>query len=828
MDSARPLPWRNAPLTTAALLLALGLVLEGRLTLGVGAWLGLGVGAWLGGMAMLALGRRRLVSLRRLAATGAVAVVVLALGGVRQAGGSVEEESMLASLAAEAEAMPHAFDVTVRGRIVGAVTETDRFVRFRLRTDSVGTAPLYAAPGLVEATLWHPRETPPGEIRPRYPHLVPGDWVRLDGRLRPRPERRNPADFDYGAFLARQGVDALVSATDSAAVVHIARTPTRSEAVVTAARATIRRHLHAHIRSDEARGVLEALLLADRSGVARETREAFARMGLAHLLAVSGLHILLVGMVLYGVLKPMLHRLGWRWRTVELVRLGLTLAAIGGYVWIVGAPPSASRALVMAALLLVGRAFERTSGALNGLGAAALVLLLIRPAALFDVGFQLSFAAVGGLVLLIPVLERPIPEAWRAGPVRRWAVGLTLASTAATLGTAPVTLFHFGQVPLAGLVLNLVAIPATGAALSAGLLVVLTAGWAPALAWAFGGAAELFTHVVLITGGLGNAFLGWTAVGDFVPMGWGLAALVAALFALATWPRPRARWRLTGAALGCAAFAVWLPLLGGPKPATLDALFLDVGQGDAVLLSLPNGRTVLVDAGPRDPYTDAGERVLLPHLDRFGIDRLDAVVISHAHSDHLGGLPALVRAGRVGRAFHNGQPFDSELLAETERVTAAHGVPWIPVAAGDTLALDEAVAIHVLYASPDPAVPANDASVVLMVVFGETRFLLTGDAEMVAEAELVARYGDLLCADLVKMGHHGSRTSSTPAFVEAAACDRTRFAVAQVAHRNRYHLPNAEVLDRWRATGAEVLTTAEHGAVWFRSDGRTVSQVAWR
>jgi competence protein ComEC len=458
---------------------------------------------------------------------------------------------------------------------------------------------------------------------------------------------------------------------------------------------------------------------------------------------------------------------------------------------------------------------------------AALVLLFVRPTFLFDVGFQLSFAAVGAIVTLVPVFEGWIPARWTAGRIRRWTVNMTLVSLAATLGTMPVLLFHFGQVPLAGLGLNLVAIPATTLTLGGGLIAVACAGWAAPIADLAGAAAELGAWVLLWVSRHGAEWLAWTSVGGYVRNAWWLAAIVAGLVALALWLRPRHRWRTTVAAGACAAVAVWQPVWTGAAEPSLDALFFDVGQGDAALLSLPNGRHVLVDAGVRNPYTDAGERTILPHLRFAGIDRLDAVVVTHPHADHLGGLAALLREIPIAQVIHNGHNYASSMHDETRALMTAHGVRSRVVTAGDTLALDPAVHIQVLgpSATPHPDDEANHGSVVLRVSYGDTSLLLTGDAEAAAEAEIVRRYGALLASEVVKVAHHGSETSSTPAFVDRTGAD---LAVVSVAERNRYGLPDAPVLDRWSDAGATVLQTWREGAVWLRSNGATVERVDWR
>ena len=763
---------------------------------------------------------RRLVSLAPALLTLGIGVAVVALGGARFALWRVVPPNDLAHLAALADS-----DLTLEGRVAEHAATTERGIRFVLDADTArGDRAAHAVSGRVQVALWQPRDSAAPRIT--YPDLQAGDRVRLRGTLGPLRPRRNPADFDYGAWLARRGIRATFAASDSGAVAVLARDAGPLDRLANATRQHVRRSLHRHVPDAEARAVLAALLLADRSRIDAATREAFAATGLMHLLAISGLHVLLVGLGLYGFLKPVLHRLGWSWQRVEIVRAAVTLALLGLYVLATGAPASAVRALVMAAVLIVGTAAERAPNTLNALGVAALVLLLARPTFLFDAGFQLSFAAVGGIVLLVPVLERAVPVRWTANRVGRWAVNGTLVSLAATLGTMPVLLWHFGRVALAGLALNLVAIPATALTLGSGLVTVAVAA-VPGLANVTGAAAELGARVLLQVSRSGAEWMAWSEVGGYVRSPWTVAALAAGLATLALAPRPRSRWRMLGVTVALAGLAAWQPVLRGAHAPALDVLFFDVGQGDAALLRLPNGRTVLVDAGVRDPYTDQGERTLLPHLAWAGIERLDAAVVSHPHADHLGGLPAVLREIRLAHIIHNGHSYGSRLFAETDSLLRAHTVRSRAVTAGDTLRLDPAVHIQILAPThaPGPGDEANEGSVVLRVTYGDTSFLLTGDAEAAAEQDLVARYGKALRSDVVKVAHHGSRTSSTPAFVEAADA---QIAVVSVARRNRYGLPDAPVLDRWHAAGAEVLQTWETGAVWFRSDGHAVERVDWR
>jgi competence protein ComEC len=264
---------------------------------------------------------------------------------------------------------------------------------------------------------------------------------------------------------------------------------------------------------------------------------------------------------------------------------------------------------------------------------------------------------------------------------------------------------------------------------------------------------------------------------------------------------------------------------------SLDIVFLDVGQGDAAFVRFPDGRTMAVDLGPRDAYFDAGRSVVVPHLERFSPKRLDVAVVTHPHSDHLGGFPSVLRSIPVGRYVHNGEPYDSDLFRESEHLLDSLHVPSHSLRAGDTLRVDPSVRIQVLAPAPatDDEANPNERSVVLLLEFGATTILLTGDSERAAENGLLHAFRTSLAAEVVKVAHHGSDTSSQPRFVEAVTQgEETTLAVVSVAERNRFGLPDEVVLDRWSEAGARLHVTSAGGALWLRSDGREVRVVDWR
>ncbi len=772
------------------------------------------------GAALLALPRRRLVTLRPLLCTLALGGAVLASGAAWHVLRQAVPPGHVARHLAPYEIGQRGGEREVVGRVLEAPLAGARSLRFDLearrivvRGDTVGVT------GRVRVTAYQDRWDPAP-----LPALRRGDAVEIWGRLAAPPAQRNPAGFDYGAYLQRRGIHALLTA--DAEDVRVLRASEAGRTLVERARRYVRRQLRRHVAHPGARVVLGALLLGERHDLDDAVREAFVRTGLMHLLAVSGLHVMLVGWVFYQLLRPLLARAGLPWPWAEPLRAALTMGALVFYLLLTGAPASVVRAVIMTGLFVGGALVQRPTRALNTLGVAALVLLALRPAQLFDVGFQLSFAAVGALVTLTPRFDALWP--WTGRGLLRQTGGMLTTSLAATLGTAPLLFYHFGYASFAGLALNLAAIPCTALGLAAGLLMVAS-GWLGPLGAVFGAAADFFLQALLHVATWGARSMGWTGLHHDGGVGL-LLIFAAALVAVAQWPRPRLRWRAVFLALLLINVHVWTDVARGGAE-HLRVLFFEVGQGDAALVSLPRGGHVLIDAGPRTPFTDAGARTLLPHLERFGIHRLDAVVITHPDADHLGGLPALLRGVHVGRVLHGGRAASSALYAEALHVLDSLRIPHEAVQAGDTLQVDPSVVVQVLW--PDEAargLSENDRSVVLRLRYGETTMLFTGDIEAEAEHVLAERYGPLLESDLVKVAHHGSSTSSTAAFVREVTAGGTRgtHAVISASRYNPFGLPRPEVARRWRRYGATVSATPVRGARLFVSDGASVRVTSWR
>ncbi|WP_263784285.1 DNA internalization-related competence protein ComEC/Rec2 [Salinibacter grassmerensis] len=766
--------------------------------------------------------RSRLVTLAPLGRVLAIAVVVGCAGGARY---SIYQASSPRGLAPAAGAGDD--DVTLQGTITDAPEQTNEATRFVLTVDSLfGARGTAAVEGRVRVTL---KPSPWADRPPSFPELHQGDVTRLRGALRRPPGLRNPGGFDYAGYLSRRGIccTLYVDAPDHVDVLGNQRGVVQSALV--SVRAHIRHQVDRYIPSAGGRAVLSALLLGDRSRITDAQRDRFAKTGLMHLLAVSGLHVFLVGMVLYTLLRPLLLRFRTGWRAAEVIRAVLTVAVLILYMLLTGGRPSVVRAVIMATLFIGSIFFQRSTHPLNTLGVAALILLAVRPPMLFDVGFQLSMVAVSGIVTLNPRFLEMVPDRYRTSEALDWALSTATASAAAILGTAPVLLYHFGWVSVAGLLLNMVGIPCTGLALTSAIATVAVGGvWTTAAA-SFGSAADLFLRGLLATSKYGAAWGSWAGIRMPTPSVWELLALGAGLIAVAQWPRPRLRWRWIIVGGFFMVGSVWGPVVGSGSAPTLDVVFFDVGQGDAVLLKTSSDHHILIDTGPRSPSGAAAEYVVLPFLKRWGIRRLDLVVISHSDEDHLGGLPALLRAVKVSRLAHNGRSADTELYDETRRLLRQKSITHQPVERRDTLQVGPSIRVKVLSPPEQSSFQTeNNASVVLEVAYGDVNVLLPGDIEKAAERNLVRTYGEKLEGNVVKVPHHGSETSSHPAFVDSATDSTQTHAVVSVAQNQQYEMPNANVIRRWKVHGNRLHSTATSGAVWIKANGKATRRWQWR
>lgn len=563
--------------------------------------------------------------------------------------------------------------------------------------------------------------------------------------------------------------------------------------------------------------LVASLLLARRDGLDRDVRERYARAGLSHLLAISGLHVGLIA----GILLLLAGAAGVRRSRVPAVAAAGTVL----YVALLGAPDSASRAALQIILVLSARALQRPSRTEATIAAAALILLAADPAAISRPGFQLSFAGVAGILALRRPLLRPLGplSRWRpvGKPAGRWLADGLATSLAATLATAPIVVWHFGRVAPIGIAANLIAIPLLGAAVPA-LALALAAGvvWVPAGRFIAGG-GELLLDVLdrLATAAAAVPF-GTVAV---LPVSAFTITGAVALGFAGSRRLGRVRGAVRGAVWSAVAIAVLMVAPLRPAGDRVEIHLIDVGQGDAIAVRSPGGRWLLVDAGFAGTDYDAGASRVVPYLSSRGVRRIEGLVITHADGDHMGGAGAVMRSLRPRWAGGPGVVAGKGQYVALLQQAGALRVPWIAMRRGMELELD-GMTVTVLYPGDEDVdvEDANDASVVMRVAYGEFAALLTGDAPAEVESLLVRQLGRRLDADVLKVGHHGSSTSTTAALLSATGA---RTAVISAGRGNRYGHPNRDVLARLRQGQLEVYRTDRQGSVVVRGSADGVVRV---
>lgn len=642
-----------------------------------------------------------------------------------------------------------------------------------------------------------------------------GHWTRgrrlvAFGRLVLPAEYRNFGAVERWPHLTRPTL--VTVAVKSAALVDVAaRAPPVTEALAQA-RAFIRRRLMRYLGT-EARLAL-ALVLGERTALDEETISRLQRAGVYHVMALSGGNVALV-----------LLAISWIRHVSRAARGTWACAAIAlllGYAGLVAAEPSVVRALAVAALYVAGAACDQRANPIHLLTVVAVAMLAFEPGTVFDVGAWLTFVATLGLIALTKPAQTALMATQRSRGARAhlpmWVVHaravvlpILAASVAAEVALWPIAAHAFGQVTLLGPMLNLLAIP-LAAVVQIGAFAIVTGG-------------DLVARLAaLVVQGAVRALLETAKLSDHAPMfvfdvippSLGLVAAYYA--ALVVWTAGEVRWRRRAASLVVVS-ALWM-VSGGWRPASEELVVtaLDIGQGDASLVRFPSGHALLFDTGgtgDRDPAF--GERVLRPAVLGAGLRRLSHVAFSHADPDHVGGLVSAIGRFRPAEVWEgiavDGHPVVARARREAERV----GAVWRTVQAGDEAQFGDARVSIVHPGAPEwsRVRVRNDDSVVMVIRYHRVAVVLAGDVGSDVERRLlsVALDEDVR---IVKMPHHGSRTSSSPAWLQWT---RPTVAIASVGARNRFGHPAPDVVERYEAAGALVLRTDRDGAVRIRTDG---------
>lgn len=643
--------------------------------------------------------------------------------------------------------------------------------------------------------------------------ILPGMFLQGSVTLYEFPDRRNPHEFDYGKWLHENEIAA------HGKLKKIIRTKPAEGLSWSRLRNKIQNNIDVAF-SEESAPLAKALLLGYKEDLHPDTTTYFSRSGLSHIMAVSGLH---VGFVVapFWLLIPFLWNIKYgKWMGL----IGITLLLLF-YAGITGFSPSVTRASLMAWFLTYGRLFHRVRSSVNLTAVAAMLILMVNPSQLFSVGFQLSFSAVFIILFVMPRITSVLPYKYRFG-FRGGLITIILVSIVVQAGLFPILVTYFGEFSIAGPIANTLVLPLMSVIVPAGLIVsllpmddgsVLQSG---SFLIGFG-----LQWIELVASTLGSSENTYMTIDEIPVSLFGCWLCIVGL--IASVRLPNIRWKMLTGLLLCVNLSVLeLFIKEQEKTGVLEVTVLDVGQGDSIHIKTPQNRHILVDAGRWTPGSNSGEQVILPYLEENGINYLDAVILSHPHADHIGGMISLVENVNIGATYQSDIEYDSNLYKTLQHSLAQKKVPVHYPVGGDTILIDPSVRIFFLGPVSDASHSnPNNNSLVFKLVYGETSFLFTGDAEEEQERLLVQHYGDFLKSDVYKIGHHVSNTSTSEQFIRTV---KPEYTVGSLAFRNKFRHPGRETVTRLHSLKSEQFFTSLHGAVVLKSDGKQVARHKWK
>lgn len=691
-------------------------------------------------------------------------------------------------------------------------------------------------------------------IAGKTPWLNVGDHIQFRGHVRLLRNFNNPGGFDYKQYMAAQGVWAS-SYAPSDRVRVLARDESKDfMSLVHSQRRRFACFIE-QIAGADTQGIWKALLIGDRRGLEERTRHVFQTIGIGHVLAISGLHLGIVGGVIFFVIARLLGYFpfflwkGWTKKGAAL----LAVVAVWSYGLLTGMSPSTQRAVVMVSIFFLSLLIGRRHDILNTIAAAAIGVLLFHPPSLISVSFQLSFAAVVGIVTGLKTMggDRPLSTAstWFHGwqKIRLFC----LVSVCAIFGTLPLGMVYFHQVSLVGVISNLFFVPLIGfCVVPPGLLSLCLQPFNPVVARGVLLAADGLLGVGMA---VAEQIASWpfaavmTVIPSGVEIGWYYICILSVCVCVIekrrrdagepTWLANRApggRWCCPRPVVVVAALCVSVGVLDLGYwcyqrfwRQDLRVTVLDVGQGTANLLELPGGKTCLIDGGgfSDDSAFDVGKQLIAPFLLRKKICTVDEIILSHPDSDHVNGLIYIAENFGVRRLRHNNESADTLGYRRFIRAVQNNHTRVIDFSSAPRTEEINGVTFKFLYPPDDYMYKkqrenwrnTNNNSLVVQVRFGEHTFLFPGDIQAKAESELARIAGDMLVSDVLVAPHHGSKTSSSGMFLDEV---KPRIAVFSAGWRNLKWFPHPAVLARYRARDISLYHTALQGAVCFSTNGR--------
>ena len=707
-------------------------------------------------------------------------------------------------------------DLTTYGKIIDIKLLRDDELSFDFETDSLKKEGKALARNV--KFLCKVKETSKKKLDSLYKVLRPGDYLQLSGTYYKGREMRNPGEFDYNKYLNSLGISGVLNIYGAKDIVILNNEGNVFESVIF----SLRKFLDWEIKSlhnKQTASLLKGLLLADRSEIDFVTKTQFINAGVIHVLAVSGLHVGFVAIIfifLFGRLNIYLRSI-------------LTIVGLLLFMFITGLQPSVFRATVMAVIIIIAFMTNRSTNLFNSLALASIIILVLNPEEIFNPGFQLSFSAVLGIALFYSPIEKVIAKLKLKSKFLRYILLFMAVSLSAQIGTLPFTLMYFGKLSIISLIANLFVIPIIAVVVGLGIFTLIINIISPFVAIYFVLANELITKLLFfIVGFSGSQSFSYIAVKNFSLYDSLLFYFFLFFLMYAIKEMNTAFMKATVIILTVLNF-LFLSTLDNYsllKKGKLTVFAIDVGQGDALLVRFPKGTTALIDAGNATPSFDNGEKVIFPLLEYLGINKIDYGFISHIDADHYAGFVSLVNAGVIKKIF---KPLIDSSLSKDLRLEKYLREKKVPIEyyKKEILKID-GVRIYVLNTESiieNKELSTNNKSGVLKIVYGNTSFLFTGDMEKKIEKVYDSEYKSFLDVDVLKVAHHGSKTSSSSDFLNYTT---PKLSIISCGILNKFKHPSEEIVNRLENFGSKIYRTDKYGGLIFESNGDSVRFIDWK
>jgi competence protein ComEC len=653
----------------------------------------------------------------------------------------------------------------------------------------------------------------------KRPELKAGDRVLMYGKLSEPFEERNPGEFDYKRYLFLHNIYKTFTITgyDNIEIINRDNLGFISQYIIYPSRKFASDNIDKYIGGDEG-AFLKGLVTGERADISKKIKEDFIKVGVMHIIAVSGLNVAYIILSLTLILSL--------FRIPHTPKVIIIIIILIFYCFFTGAPASIIRATVMGSLVLISSVMQRKTNFYNIIGISVLIILVFESKQLFDPGFILSFSAVLSMVIFYEkfdeiLLQKILILKFKFKKSLYLIASLIFISFAAQLGTLPITSHYFEKISFVSLIANAIVVPLSNLSLAIGFFQVLVATFSDFLSSVIAVVNfYLLKFQLLIINYFASFKLGYTSFYRFNTINTiGYFIILVILF---IFNKEKLKLKL----LLFSVTIFFLIILNLDFRNNLRITFLYVGQGDCTLIETPDGSNILIDCGMKDFKYNSGENIV-PFLKRKGINQIDLLILTHLHYDHIGGIEYIINNFKVKKIIDDGIRENNSLIRNMENLVVANKIPREKLYSGDYIEGYGNVRLFFLNPEKNDSLHTSEhsKSIVIKLKYENTEVLFISDLNVEGESFISNTFGDFLKSDILKVSHHGSKNASSIPFL--LKC-KPEYAVVSCGKDNIFGHPSELVLTKLDLLGVKVLRTDKDGAIIFESDGKSIEQVKWK